>query len=85
MPFLVLAAFYTIATIDIRRHDGRVLRSVMLDQIDVGGMTSEELETEVTRAIDAGLDVATHAIGDGAVGRALETELGVAGERPALS
>ncbi len=35
-------------------------------------MTAEELQTEVKRALAAGLDVATHAIGDAAVKRTLD-------------
>jgi len=48
-PFIVLAATYAVATIDIRNHDGRVLRGVMLGDIDVGGMTAEELDAEFDR------------------------------------
>jgi len=46
LPLLLLAATYATATIDIRNHDGRVLRSVMLGDVDVGGMTSDELDAE---------------------------------------
>lgn len=49
IPILLLAATYAIATIDIRNHDGRVLRSVSLAGVDVGGMTSEELDAEFMR------------------------------------
>lgn len=49
IPLLLLAATYAIATIDIRNHDGRVLRGVSLAGVDVGGMTSEELDDEFTR------------------------------------
>jgi len=35
-------------------------------------MTAAEIEMEATRALDSGLDVATHAIGDVAVGRTLD-------------
>jgi hypothetical protein len=46
LPLLLLAATYATATIDIRNHDGRVLRSVMLGDVDVGGMTADELDAE---------------------------------------
>lgn len=49
IPLLLLAATYAVATIDIRNHDGRVLRGVSLGGVDVGGMTSEELDAEFTR------------------------------------
>ena len=40
-------------------------------------MTAEELQRDVRRALDAGLDVATHAIGDAAVERVLDVYAGV--------
>lgn len=49
LPLLLLAATYTIATIDIRNHDGRVLRGVTLGEVDVGGMDADELEQEFDR------------------------------------
>ena len=49
LPLLLLAATYAIATIDIRNHDGRVLRGVTLGETNVGGMTSEELDEEFDR------------------------------------
>lgn len=49
LPLLLLAATYVAATIDIRNHDGRVLRNVMLGQVDVGGMDSDELDRELDR------------------------------------
>lgn len=49
IPVLLLAATYAVATIDIRNHDGRVLRGVSLAGVDVGGLTSEELDAEFTR------------------------------------
>jgi len=52
VPLLLLAAAYAIATIDIRNHDGRVLRGVTLGQVDVGGMDSDELDVEFDRIND---------------------------------
>lgn len=49
LPLLLLAAAYIVATIDIRNHDGRVLRGVTLGQVDVGGMTLDELDVEFDR------------------------------------
>jgi len=49
LPLLLLAATYAIATIDIRNHDGRVLRGVTLGNTDVGGMDTEELDAEFDR------------------------------------
>ena len=49
IPLLLLAATYAVATIDIRNHDGRVLRGVALGEVDVGGMTNEELDAEFDR------------------------------------
>lgn len=49
LPLLLLAATYAVATIDIRNHDGRVLRDVVLGDVAVGGMTSEELDLEFDR------------------------------------
>lgn len=49
LPLLLLAATYAIATIDIRNHDGRVLRGVSLGETDVGGMDVDELEQEFDR------------------------------------
>lgn len=49
VPFLILAACYAIATIDIRAHDGQALRGVALGDIDVGGMTESELDVEFDR------------------------------------
>ncbi len=46
LPLLLLAATYATATIDIRNHDGRVLRGVTLGGVDVGGMTVDELNDE---------------------------------------
>jgi predicted amidohydrolase YtcJ len=47
-------------------------------------MTEAELSTETMRAIDAGLDVAVHAIGDEAVHRTLDAFEAVLAERPGL-
>ena len=49
LPLLLLAATYAVATIDIRNHDNRVLRGVALGQVDVGGMTSDQLDAEFDR------------------------------------
>jgi len=49
LPLLLLAATYAAATIDIRNHDGRVLRGVVLGDVDVGGMSAEELDIEFDR------------------------------------
>ena len=49
LPLLLLAATYAAATIDIRNHDGRVLRGVVLGDVDVGGMTAEALDIEFDR------------------------------------
>jgi len=49
IPLLLLAATYAVATIDIRNHDGKVLRGVTLGEVDVGGMTNDELEAEFDR------------------------------------
>jgi len=49
LPLLVLAAMYAVATIDIRNHDGRVLRGVQLGQTNVGGMDSNGLDDELDR------------------------------------
>ncbi len=49
LPLLLLAAAYAIATIDIRNHDGRVMRGVTLGEVDVGGMNAEELDEEFDR------------------------------------
>lgn len=57
LPLFALAATYVLATIDIRSHDGRVLRSVELGEADVGGMTSEELDIEFDR-IDSYIETA---------------------------
>lgn len=56
LPFLALAAFYAIATIDIRAHDGQALRGVSLGGTDVGGMTAQELDAEFDR-LQSVLDV----------------------------
>jgi predicted amidohydrolase YtcJ len=47
-------------------------------------MTEEEILAQSRRALDAGLDVATHAIGDEAVRRVLDAYERVLGERPGL-
>jgi len=52
IPLLLLAAAYAVATIDIRNHDGRVLRGVSLGDVDVSGMTVEELNAEFDRIND---------------------------------
>lgn len=44
---ILLAVAYAIATIDIRTHDGRVLRNVELSRVDVGGMTTAELDAAI--------------------------------------
>lgn len=49
LPIFVLAAAYIVATVDIRSHDGRVLRSVELNGVDVGGLNQEELDAELDR------------------------------------
>lgn len=49
LPVLLLAAVYLAATIDIRSHDGRVLRGVRLGQVSVSGMTPEDLDVELDR------------------------------------
>jgi len=48
-------------------------------------MTTEEIGDLTRRALDAGLDVATHAIGDEAVRRTLDAYEAVLAERPGLS
>lgn len=48
-------------------------------------MTAEELQRDVRRALAAGLDVATHAIGDAAVERVLDVYAGVLAENPSLN
>jgi predicted amidohydrolase YtcJ len=47
-------------------------------------MTAEELQRDVRRALEAGLDVATHAIGDAAVERVLDVYAGVLAADPSL-
>jgi predicted amidohydrolase YtcJ len=67
---------------------GAALRSAYGDDSQTHGvhrMSVQELHEEVGRAIDAGLDVATHAIGDDAVGRALGAYESVLSERPELA
>ncbi len=67
---------------------GAALRSAYGDDSSTRGvhrMSVQELEKEVGRAIDAGLDVATHAIGDDAVGRALDAYESLLSERPGLA
>lgn len=49
LPLLLLAATYAFATIDIRNHDGQVLRGVMLGDVDVGGMDPDQLDIEFDR------------------------------------
>lgn len=67
---------------------GGALRQPYADDPSTRGvhrMTVEELAREVARALDAGLDVATHAIGDGAVGRALDAYESVLASDPEIS
>ncbi|MCW8984755.1 MAG: amidohydrolase family protein, partial [Thermoanaerobaculales bacterium] len=47
-------------------------------------MSREAVKREVVAALDAGLDVATHAIGDAAVKRALDVYAEILDERPGL-
>jgi predicted amidohydrolase YtcJ len=47
-------------------------------------MTADAIETLARRALDAGLDVATHAIGDEAVKRTLDAYERLLGEQPSL-
>ncbi len=47
VPFVVLAALFLFATIDIRQHDGRVLRGVSLGDVDISGFSPEELDREL--------------------------------------
>jgi predicted amidohydrolase YtcJ len=47
-------------------------------------MTRQEIETQAAAALDAGLDVATHAIGDAAVGRVLDVYAALLAARPGL-
>ena len=48
-------------------------------------MTAGEIEHHARRALDAGLDVATHAIGDEAVRRTLDAYERILGDRPELA
>jgi len=52
VPLLLLAATYAVATVDIRNHDGKVLRGVTLGQVDVGSMSADELDGEFDRIND---------------------------------
>jgi predicted amidohydrolase YtcJ len=67
---------------------GGALRAPYADDPSTRGvqrMTVDELGREVRRALDAGLDVATHALGDEAVARVLDVYESVLGERPELA
>jgi predicted amidohydrolase YtcJ len=54
------------------------------DMLGVFRMTQDELKDEVQRTLAAGLDVATHAIGDAAVTRVLDVYESVLAAEPAL-
>jgi predicted amidohydrolase YtcJ len=67
---------------------GAALRYAYTDDPSTRGvfrMTVEELESELTRAMNAGLDVATHVIGDDAVSRVLDVYESLLTERPDLA
>ncbi len=49
LPLLILAAVFIAATIDIRQHDGRVVRGVRLGSTDISSMTAAELDRELDR------------------------------------
>jgi len=66
---------------------GAALTHPYADDPDTRGvfrMTTEELKANVERALAAGLDVATHAIGDAAVGRVLDVYESILSSTPQL-
>jgi hypothetical protein len=67
---------------------GAALRHPYADDPSTRGvfrMTAEELRAETIRALKAGLDVATHAIGDAAIGRVLDVYAAVLAANPSIS
>ncbi|MGH9804173.1 MAG: amidohydrolase [Candidatus Acidiferrales bacterium] len=67
---------------------GAAVREPYADDAQASGlfrMSQEEIESYTRRALGAGLDVATHAIGDAAVGRVLDAYEAVLGEQQKLN
>jgi len=67
---------------------GAAVREPYADDPKTSGlfrMSQEEIESYTRRALAAGLDVATHAIGDAAVGRVLDAYEAVLREQPKLN